>query len=317
MAFGMGGIKERVRQSLQRTRKNKAETTKPALPPFAGIGPFEQEQGKKRKKEIEEKAALDKAIQDALLEAGIGGDEESPLVETPVQLPLDPGLGPTTPTSPIGLPEEAGLGTLIGDPFRDIAGLQNFQQQIEKFGRRQEEQLRQIFQVQEQQREQRLGDLASFLGQEETRRFEEAQPQIEESLNTRGLLRSSALGEALASERGRLEQETQAALLGQGLSDREAAILGVEQIAQPRIQSQQAGLERFFSLEDIERESKLARDLAELGVPHVPSQSGGGFSLGGALGGGLLGASFGGGLPGIIGGGLLGGLQGGGGGGGK
>lgn len=213
------------------------------------------------------------------------------LIEPPIGLPDEPGRGPITPDPGIDLPPEAGIGTLIGDPLKKEKSLEEFQKEIEDFGRRQEEQIRQMFQVQEQQRTQRLQDLGQFLGSEEERRFGEIQPQIEEALNTRGLLRSSALGEALASERGRLEQETQAALLGQGLSDREAAILGVEATLAPRLQSQTAGLERAFSLEDIQKEMDLARELAKLGVPVTPGARSSIF--GGAVGGGLSGAASG------------------------
>jgi len=219
------------------------------------------------------------------------------LIETPTPLPKTPSVGPITPEPTVQLPEEAGIGTLIGDPFRLEQVLKPYQEQIEQFGRRQEEQMRQMFQVQEQQREQRLSDLASLLASEEQRAYEQFVPGEQERLNTLGLLRSSALGESLSREKTRLQAEREAALAGQALEDREAAIQATQGILQPRLATQQAAIERMYSLEDLEREQNLARELAAAGVPYAGSA--GGMSTGeGVFQGALTGAAAGSVVPG-------------------
>jgi len=241
----------------------------------------------------------------------------TPTIQPPGATPQTPGtppvsLEPSLPQQPPqagqpGLPQQVpggsgqlgaptqpgvGIGTLIGDPLRLNEALSPERQQIEVFGRRQEEQLRQLFETQEQQRRAGIQDLSQFLAGEEQRKFKEAVPGIQEGLNTQGLLRSSALGQAMARQRGQLGAETQSALLAQGLSDREAQLAQTEQILGSRLGAQQAGFEREISLEDIEREQDLARQLAAMGMPSQPTTQGG-FQFGGALSGGLGGAASG------------------------
>ena len=238
------------------------------------------------------------------------------LQEEPFVLPQQPGSGITNVNPPQELPPDVGIGSLIGDPLRQQEFLTEAQRTIEDFGRRQEEQLRQTFQVQEEQRSSRLDELSNFLSGAQERRYAEAVPGIQEQLNTQGLLRSSALGDALAGDRSRLEELTQESLLQQGLADREASILGVEQTIAPRLSAQTAGLERRLSLEDMTMEQALARELAAAGQPYVTQQrnpTGLQTGLQGALGGAAAGSAFGpwGSLIGALGGGTLGATSGG------
>jgi len=145
----------------------------------------------------------------------------------------------------------------------------------------------------EERRKQRRSDLSGLLTTSREQAFSENAPEILESLSSRGLLRSSAVGEELAGEQSRLQQISENFLSTQALSDVDA-ISGFKQGALGReIDLRRKGKEREFSLEDFGREASLARELAQLGVSSSREQSkadltGSIFDLLGQLGGGFL-----------------------------
>ena len=115
-----------------------------------------------------------------------------------------------------------------------------------------------------------LDELGSLLTQRSAQQFSENAPGILEQLNTRGVLRSSGTGEALAREQARLEQENQYNLAqtalgyGQANMDDIANMLGRQQ------GWQSAGLQARLGLEDAEAQKQLAITLAELSKPAEP-----------------------------------------------
>src|SRR6185295_9036089 len=113
------------------------------------------------------------------------------------------------------------------------------------------EALRQKFQLNKQ-----LGGLNTLLGTEANRQFDLSQPGIYESLNSKGLLGSSAVGEALAKEKANLEGQREFTL-GQ------AQLGGLDAIRQ----IQTGGLSRQFSLEDFNSQANLAREIAAASQP--------------------------------------------------
>jgi len=147
--------------------------------------------------------------------------------------------------------------------------------------------------TEEEKKRTKLQELSSLLTGARETAFAENAPDILESLGSRGLLRSSAVGEELASEKGRLQKESDRLLSMQGIAD-ESAISGFRESAvQSEIGLLTAFQGREFSKEDFERSASLARELAKIGASSQKSQSqaeltGGIFDFLGQLGGGWL-----------------------------
>lgn len=228
----------------------------------------------------------------------------------------------TTPTvaqggpTPIAAPDPRRPGELIEIPVVDRGipedvRVSSDRGRIEAEALRQQEQQRQAFEAARALRDERLRDLAGLLSAEEERKFEATTPLIAESAQSAGLLRSSALGEALARERSNLAAQSAFELARVGLEDRDLEVQGIQDILANRQLLQSQALERAFSIEDFEREAQIARDIGAAAAPQVRGGSGKGGALTTGLGGAAVGHSIGG-VPGAIIGGI-GGLVGGGG----
>jgi len=164
------------------------------------------------------------------------------------------------------------------------------QGQIEREGLRQAIQLSTLGKTQKDSRSQNLKELASFLSNEENRKFGLAQPDIAEEANARGYYTGTGYSDALARERAKLAGDTSALLAAQSLSDREADIQSLAAVLGKRQDYQQAGLDRRFGLDDELRGYNRARDLAELTRPNMGGAGGNTGSLVGSLIGGGIGA---------------------------
>jgi hypothetical protein len=138
----------------------------------------------------------------------------------------------------------------------------------------------------------RLQDLAGLLAQQEERLFGQAIPGIAESAQARGLLDTSAFGRELARTRGQLGAATQETLALQGISDRDAEILGNLRAQQIQQGFQTAGLQREFGQQDLAQQFQQQLQLAALTQP----QGGGGGKGGSGISGGLSGAGVGAGI---------------------
>jgi len=169
--------------------------------------------------------------------------------------------------------------------------------------------LQDIIGQQQQIRNQGISSLGQQLGSEADRQFSLDQPGIYEDLNARGLLRSSALGDALARQKSiyagdianRLGQ-AQLANTQQGAADlsqlsaarlasTDADVQAIQQNLLGSNQLQQSGLSRQFGLSDFQTQAMLAREIAAQQA--AASGGGGGNGLAGALSGGLQGAGIG------------------------
>jgi len=131
------------------------------------------------------------------------------------------------------------------------------------------------FLAKKQERATSLQDLSKLLTQRSERQFAENSPAILEDLNSRGLLRSSALGDRFAKERGRLESGVQEQLALQGLADRGVSLAESTGITDQFLGGRQSALQRRFSLEDFARQTSAAKLLGQATAPITPFQSGG------------------------------------------
>lgn len=179
-----------------------------------------------------------------------------------------------------------------------------------------QKQLRQqTFEQQTSGRKAMLDELSGVLQKQQAGMMGDQMPGIYEDLNTRGLLRSSALGEKVGLEQSKLARQTSEQLALQGITDRNTAINDLGSIEDSYLGARGSAMQRRFSLEDFDRQVAAGEKLGANALPNVPQSSG---KASGALQGGLGGASIGatvggapgaaiGGTIGLIGGGKLGG----------
>jgi hypothetical protein len=133
-------------------------------------------------------------------------------------------------------------------------------------------------------------------------------------LNSRGLLRSSALGEKVGLEASKLSRQTSEQLALQGISDYGKTVDNMGTIENAYLGARGTALQRRFSLEDFDRQVAAGKELGANALPNISQPSGkGAGALQGGLGGATIGASVGGapgaaigGAIGLIGGGKLG-----------
>jgi len=132
-------------------------------------------------------------------------------------------------------------------------------------------------------------ELANILNQQMERQYEEGLPDMYEDLNTRGLLRSSHLGESMAEERGRMSAGVNEQLALQNIQQQEGAIGGLGNIQNQYLQSRQGALGRRFSLEDYAQQIKASQLLGQAAAPIQPYTGGGksGTAQAGMAGAGL------------------------------
>ncbi len=206
-----------------------------------------------------------------------------PATTPTVGAPLTSTPDPNNPGQSIGIP-------VVGDPLQNSVPKVIDQSVIEQEGIRQQEQQRQALAAQDAIRAGRLNDLKTLLSQQEDRQFSENAPGIYEDLNSRGLIQSSGLGEALAREKAKLAANTNDQLTQQGLADRDADVSGIGDILSKLQSFQTSGLERKFTLQDFQNEADLAQ---KLGATNAPTIAGGKSVLSGVLSGALNGAGTG------------------------
>lgn len=131
---------------------------------------------------------------------------------------------------------------------------------------------------------------------QQQRQFTQDQPAILEDLNSRGLLRSSALGDRYAKEQKDLAEKTSLSL---GAIGAQAGLNNLGQntaITESYLGDRGSAIGRRFSLEDYARQLDAARTLGSTNTPQV--SGGGKGGAGGAAAGTLVGAGIGGALGG-------------------
>jgi len=217
--------------------------------------------------------------------------DNPPMDEPPITLPpgTEPGPAPVLPGPDPNLVEPT---PIVRDPITTTGRSdadQDLQKILEEAGYQQQLGL-QNAQEQEAARQEYLGQLSDLLTQRSARQFDEMRPDIYEDLNTRGLLRSSELGNALAREQKSLEATAQEQLAMQALQDRQAGLGDLSSVNQQYLAGRQSALARGFSLEDYARQLEASLALGQAVTPVANTYSGKGSAQGLQAGSSVLGA---------------------------
>ncbi len=200
----------------------------------------------------------------------------APVVTKPTEpTPTDGNLPAPTPVTPPG--PDAGVavpeytGPKIVDEYKNAVVTDERQKQIEEEAIRQQAQSQQQIESNKQTREDTLAALSKLLTERTQSQLTEKMPGIYEDLNTRGLLRSSELGNATAREAKSLETANQSALAEKLLGYSDTGIAEQSDMLNRAQGFQSAGLQARLGLEDAEAQKQLAITLAELSKPSTSS----------------------------------------------
>lgn len=161
-------------------------------------------------------------------------------------------------------------GPKIEDPYGAAITTDARQKQIEEEALRQRAQQEQQTTYQKTERAKLLEELGGLLSQRTTEQMSLETPGMLEDLNTRGLLRSSQLGQSLSQRRGEFERGNQMALSQTALGYGEQNIADTASILARQQGFQTAGLQARLGLEDAASQEQLAITLAELSKPASP-----------------------------------------------
>lgn len=163
----------------------------------------------------------------------------------------------------------------------------------------------QSFDTRSASRKKYLEELGATLQKQQSAALNDQMPGIYEDLNTRGLLRSSALGEKVGLEATKLARQTSEQLALQGITDRGGELNELSAMEEAYLGSREGAMGRRFSLEDFSRQVTAGQKLGYASQPVAPSQKGakGSAALQGGLGGAATGATVGGPMGAAIGGG--------------
>jgi len=168
---------------------------------------------------------------------------------------LDPLPGaPVAPNNPYGGLYNPGMNPTYGDAQGDV-------ERLVAEAELQKNLSQQTLQSQYQARSKYLTDLSGLLQQQQSQQLTQALPGVYEDLNTRGLLRSSALGNELGQRQAALAQETSNQLAKQGLSYSDQYTSGLGNIENTYLGARNAALSRRFSLEDLGTNIQASKDL--------------------------------------------------------
>lgn len=237
-----------------------------------------------------------------------GGSTPTPVATNPTAtLPFNPA--DALPSAPVTIKTPNG-GLALGNT---VAGIDEGKLLAE--AELQKDLRRRTYEQQVSGRKAMLDELSGVLQKQQAGMMGDAMPGIYEDLNTRGLLRSSALGEKVGLEQSKLARQTSEQLALQGITDRNLAINDLGSIEESYLGGRGSAMQRRFSLEDFDRQIAAGEKLGANALPQISQPSGkGSGALQGGLGGASIGATVGGpvgagvgGIIGAIGGGQLGG----------
>lgn len=193
-------------------------------------------------------------------------------VERPIAVepPIDPETGEIVDSPPMtdipGVDPSMGNIPVGGDP-----SVGNILDESERARQMQEDLLSQ----QGKSKDQIRSEMAEMLNAQMERQFSDQVPGYLEDLNTRGLLRSSALGDRLSTERARMSAGVNEQLAQQGFTDRYGSLDKQTGIQDQYLQGRQSALGRKFSLEDYARQIEASKLLGEATSPVTPYTGGG------------------------------------------
>ncbi len=264
-----------------------------------GIGAVIANQMEKKKegaknaiKEQNEKKALNERNLDQFLDSIAGGGTPNAGGMTTGPGPTLPSMnpGPNTPelVDPAlqGVPTTGGMSTAPGEATHDqnrlldeAAFQKKFQQEFAESSKA--------------ERAKMLQEYSDLIATQQNRLLDENNPALLEDLNTRGLLRSSELGNAMSRERSKAAAILAEQVGLQGLQDREANLGDRSKIEDQYNQGRYGAIQRGMSLEDFVRQTKAAQLTGQVLAPRAattPSAKGG-SALQGAMSGAAAGTA--------------------------
>jgi hypothetical protein len=112
--------------------------------------------------------------------------------------------------------------------------------------------------------------LAETLNSQMDRQFNDQMPSYLEDLNTRGLLRSSALGDRLSTERSKMAAGVNEQLALQAIQDQYGGAEGLTGITDQYLKGREGAMSRGFSLEDWARQMQASKELGQAATPITP-----------------------------------------------
>lgn len=143
-------------------------------------------------------------------------------------------------------------------------------------------------------RSQNLSSLADLITKQQQRLISQNMPGVYEDLNTRGLLRSSELGNAVSRQQAIAAANLQDTIGQQGISDSNTNLNNLQGIENNYLGNRSAAIQRGMSLQDWQRQVEASRSLGFAMQPQQPQGNGKSSSpLTGALGGASVGSKFG------------------------
>lgn len=207
--------------------------------------------------------------------------------------PGSPGTPPPNTGPGAGTPVPGYTGPQIVDEYGNTVVTDARQRQIEEEGLRQRAQTQQQVEANRIARQEALNKLGTMLTGRTTQLMNDRMPGVYESLNSRGLLMSSELGNATAREARTIEEANQQ-MLAQTQLGNESLSLEEQGQMLGRLQGfQSAGLQARLGLEDAEAQKQLAITLAELSKPSQPTGKSSGEKWAQGISLGLQGAQAG------------------------
>lgn len=195
----------------------------------------------------------------------------------PTGQPIPPGqtVGPT-PTNQTG---DAPIFTANPNNPPPYGGLQSNNQpanidaqKIAQEAALQQQLSTQAEQARASQRKQYLSDLSDVLMKAQNQQFSEDNPAILEDLNSRGLLRSSELGNALAREQKSLSATTANNLAQYGIEGQTADLNDLKGIQDTYNQARNSALQRQFSVEDYAKQVQTGKEMGADYAKLTPNQ---------------------------------------------
>jgi len=235
------------------------------MAPMLAGGALGYQRTEKRKEE--EKAA--RKLEAELASRDAAGEELDRYLDDIRQQPGEP-----TPTQPPPPPGSEYLAPPGGGIVGGTTGAGYDEQKLLNEAELKRQEMLKQYEQNQALRQQYLGELSGLLTQQSERQFQESLPGMYEDLNTRGLLRSSALGDRMSTEQAKLAQQVQEQLAMQSLQDRGMALNELTGAQGQYFDDRGGAIQRRFSLEDYARQIDASKLLGQTMAP-VSQYSGG------------------------------------------
>jgi len=252
-----------------------------------GLGYARTEQRKKEEKEARAMEAAQRAreqaegelreINDPYLQIPDRPGEQPPPSFHP-ELPGDPTAPPgeTPPYTPGPVsPVDPGIGGIRPGDTGSALDEKKLIQEAELQRQLQLEQWEQANALRAQYQQ----ELAQTLQSQMDRQFQESLPGMYEDLNTRGLLRSSALGDRMSTEQSKLAARTNEQLALQAIQDQYGSLGQLGGIHDQYGQARYGAIDRRFSMEDYARQIEASLKMGQAMTP-MQQYSGGNSKAG-------------------------------------